>query len=65
MEINNQQEVAIVTTIRLIRKLSESIVALEKMGATGSANESIRIRDQLIAELKQLTNKVTNTPVFA
>ncbi|MBO0935259.1 hypothetical protein J2I47_01735 [Fibrella sp. HMF5335] len=65
MEIDDQQEVAIVTTIRLIRKFSESIVALEKMGATGSANESIRMRDRLVAELKQLTNKATNAAVFA
>ena len=65
MEIDDQQEVAIVTTIRLIRKFSESIVVLEKMGATGSVNESIRMRDRLVDELKQLTNKVTNTPVFA
>lgn len=55
MEIHDEQEIAVVRTLRLIREFNASIAQLERLGATGSAKESTRMRDRLIQELNQLT----------
>ena len=65
MEINDEREITILTPIRLIRQFNESIQTLEKMGATGSIKESVRMRDRLLHELQQLTTQLTEPTLFA
>jgi hypothetical protein len=58
MEVTEEIENQIVETLHKIRIFDESISQLRQLGATVGVTESVRMRQQLAADLARLTNAV-------